>query len=299
MHFRRKIFFLIVLSMVSCTVWSHGYVGKRFFPSNITIDEPTISDKIVLPIYYSESPATTRGSIWTTNPKLEYSKRITQYLQADISASYLSINHPHARTQNGFDNWLVGLRYNPFLDEHTETIFSLELSSQIGGSGSHIVNALATTTLSPEIIFAQGFGLLPTKLKFLKPFAFVVSASPEFVTNNFSLNTINWGFAIEYSFPYMQAFVSNSTMSWLNYTVPIIEFPFSTCKQGSCKGQTTGNIDPGFIFYNRYAQIGIEAIIPANSHTGNKVGGVIQFYLYLDNMFPDNRIGQPLLMERK
>ena len=40
-------------------------------------------------------------------------------------------------------------------------------------------------------------------------------------------------------------------------------------------------------------QIGAEAIIPANRFTGHGYGGVVQFHIYLDDLFPRS-IGKPI-----
>lgn len=289
----RLLLFIATLAVMSTTAWSHGFVGKRFFPSAITEDEPFINDKLALPVYYSQSPAPNGGDTWTTNPKLEYAKTITKFFQASVTASYLHIKNPGEDPQNGFDDWTVGMRYNLFIEPQSETIFSVGLNATLGGTGSQQVNAASTTTVSPEILFAQGMGILPESIKWLRPFGFSVSLEPNFMTSNMTVNSVSWGMGIEYSLPYLRQFIYDFDIPLLNHMVPIVEFPFSTCTQGNCKGRTTGTIDPGVIFYGRYGQVGIEALIPSNADTGSKVGGVIQFYLYLDAIFP-NSIGKPL-----
>ena len=290
----RRYFFILLLSIFSSATFPHGYVGKRFFPSTISLDEPFINDKIALPIFYSESPAANDKDTWTTNPKLEYSKTITKHFQASATASYLHMQTQGENTQNGFDDWLAGVRYNLFLAAATESIFSVALNATIGGTGSHLVNATSHTTLSPEVLFAQGMGPLPESLKFLRPLGLSFSLSPNIITTNYTVSSISWGLAAGYSLPYLQQYVANFNIPLLNHIVPIVELPFNTCTQGNCHGQTTGTIDPGVIMYGRYGQIGIEALIPANHNTGSKVGGVIQFYLYLDTLFP-NSLGKPII----
>ncbi|HEX2548638.1 MAG TPA: hypothetical protein VHM20_02330 [Gammaproteobacteria bacterium] len=286
-----QLILVMIFIIISTQAQSHGYIGKRFFPSAITIDEPFVTDKLVVPIYYSESSAD--GETWTTNPKLQYAKSITPHLQASINSSYLHIESEDERIKNGFDNWEVGVRYNFLRDPKTEVAFSIGLNATLGGSGSHIVSADSFSTISPELLFAEGFGILPESLKYLRPLGFTASFSPNFTTENNSVSSLSWGAAIGYSLPYLQAYVENLHITLFDHVVPMIELPFNTCTSGSRRGQITGNIDPGFIFYNTYGQLGIEAIIPANHRTGNKIGGVIQFYLYLDRIFPSS-IGKPI-----
>jgi hypothetical protein len=292
MDFKIRLLLIIILVAITTNAYAHGYVGKRFFPSSISEDEPFINDKLALPIFYSESKGTNNQDIWTTNPKLEYAKTITKNFQASVTASYMHIQNPDSNTKNGFDNTEVGIRYNVFLLPDTETIFSIGLNSKIGGSGNVSIDD-NQTTISPELLFAQGFGPLPDSLRFLRPFGFSISVSPNITTSISNVASVTLGGAIEYSLPYMQQSVANFNIAVLDHLVPIVEFPLTTCTRGSCSGQTTGTIDPGAIIYSKYGQVAFEAIIPANSKTGNKVGGVIQFYLYLDKIFP-NSIGKPI-----
>jgi hypothetical protein len=287
-----QLLFFITFAVVSITANAHGTVGKRFFPSAISQDEPFINDKLALPIFYSETTGTNNQDIWTTNPKLEYAKTITKNFQASVTASYLHINNPDTNIKNGFDNWEAGVRYNLFLLPHVESIMSVGLNAKRGGSGSHLVDN-QKTTISPEILFAQGLALLPESVKLLRPLGFSISVSPNISTSVSTISTVSLGAAIEYSLPYLQQSVADLHMPVLDHMVPIIEFPFSTCTSGSCSGQTTGTIDPGIIIYGKFGQVGLEAIIPANSNTGSKVGGVIQFDLYLNTLFPDS-IGKPI-----
>ena len=58
-------------------------------------------------------------------------------------------------------------------------------------------------------------------------------------------------------------------------------------------GPTTGTINPGVLYEARYFQVGAEAVIPANSATGSKVGVVFQIQVFLDDIFPKT-FGHPL-----
>jgi hypothetical protein len=57
----------------------------------------------------------------------------------------------------------------------------------------------------------------------------------------------------------------------------------------------TGTINPGIVFFNRFGQVSVEAVIPANVRTGNGVGGMLQVHFYLDDIFP-NDLGKPLFL---
>jgi hypothetical protein len=67
--------------------------------------------------------------------------------------------------------------------------------------------------------------------------------------------------------------------------IPVVEFPMETPlnRNGT---PTTGTINPGVIWSDKYFQIGVEAVIPINRHTGNNVGVLAQLHFYLDDLLP-------------
>jgi hypothetical protein len=52
-------------------------------------------------------------------------------------------------------------------------------------------------------------------------------------------------------------------------------------------------VQPGFIWSGQYYQIGAEMILPINNLSGHGIGGLLQFHVYLDDIFPRS-IGKPL-----
>lgn len=288
-----SLLFFITFISLSKLSYATNHLTGHFFPSTIYINDPYVTDKLILSEFRSESPASSGGHSWTSNPQVLYGKTITKDLIFSVTGSYLHIQNPGQATQNGFDNWEVGARYNVLHLPQTESIISLGINAAIGGTGSQIVNADSSTTISTQLLFAQDFINLPDDIKYLKPFALFMEISPKFVTNNYSVTSIDVGAAIEYSLPFLQQYINHIHSPWMEHLVPIIEFPFTFCTQGSCAGQTTGTINPGFIVLNKYGQVGVEALIPGNRHTGSKIGYVLQLHLYLESLLPDS-IGKPI-----
>jgi hypothetical protein len=100
---------------------------------------------------------------------------------------------------------------------------------------------------------------------------------------------------LQYSIPYLQSSVKNLGLGQpFSNLIPVVEFPMNTCTAGPCSGQTTGTINPGFIWLNRWGQLGIEAQIPVNRASGHHTGVLLQAHLYLDDIFP-NSVGKPLI----
>jgi hypothetical protein len=94
---------------------------------------------------------------------------------------------------------------------------------------------------------------------------------------------------VQYSLPYLQQHVSVVGLRGpLANLVPIVEVPLSRSQ-----GQTTGTINPGFIWINRYGQFGVEAQIPINNASGSHVGILVQVHLFFDDLAPTT-LGKPL-----
>ena len=154
----------------------------------------------------------------------------------------------------------------------------------IGHSGSARVGAEPFSTVTPALFFGKGFGDLPEDARFLRPFAltgrFGVSIPSRTSTSTINddgnvvteqnPNNLIWGFALEYSIPYLQSFVKD--MEWgapFNRMIPIVEFNFSTALNRGASG-TTGTINPGILWAGQSVQLGIEAVIPVNARDGEQ-----------------------------
>jgi hypothetical protein len=107
-------------------------------------------------------------------------------------------------------------------------------------------------------------------------------------------DVLEWGFAVEYSIIYLQEQVKDIELrAPFDRLIPLVEFAFETPLNRGQEGQTTGTINPGLIWSGKYFQVGVEAIIPVNSRTGNDVGFIAQLHFYLDDLFPHS-LGRPL-----
>jgi hypothetical protein len=157
------------------------------------------------------------------------------------------------------------------------------------------------TTLSPGFDFGKGFGDLPGSVPFLRPFAVTGNLSADFPTKTESAgtpnpNNFNYGFAFEYSLPYLQCCVKDLGLrAPFNQLIPLVEIGFTTPMNRITPGvTTTGTVQPGIIWSGQYFQIGAEAILPANHASGHGIGGLVQFHIYLDDLFPKS-FGKPVM----
>jgi hypothetical protein len=194
-------------------------------------------------------------------------------------------NNPTAR---GFDNFGVGLKYLLYVNEEHEFMTSVGIDAELGGTGSRAI-ADNFSTLSPTVFAGKGFGDLPASLAYLRPIAITGEAGPALTTGAGQPNAFNFGFTVQYSLPYLQQHVHDLGLPQpLSNIVPLVEIPLSRSQ-----GQTTGTVNPGFIWINRYGQFGIEAQLPINRASGSHVGILVQAHIFLDDVAPTT-IGKPL-----
>ena len=207
----------------------------------------------------------------------------------------------------------MGGKYQLLKNDAHEAIVSVGLGVEIGGTGSSSIGADLFSTWAPGIFFGKGFGDLPEALRFLKPLALTgsagitipTSASTRTITVNprtgesdveveHNPDVLQLGFALEYSVIYLQSQVQDMHLpAPIDRLIPLVEFALETPLNRGARGQTTGTINPGVIWAGKYFQVGMEAVVPINEHTGNKVGVIAQLHFFLDDLFP-HTIGRPL-----
>jgi hypothetical protein len=286
---------------------AHGLIGQRFFPATLTIDDPFVADELSLPTVFhirnrgsEESPPTLQ-----TDLSGEFSKRLSPNLGVSLGGTYTLLDPLPGKSSSGFDNMEVSLKYVFWKSAAHETLLSAGVSWDVGGTGSKKIGAESFDTVTPQLFFGKGFGDLPTAVEWLKPLALTGALGLDLPTRRFnqtiSLNddgeveverelnakTMQWGFSVQYNLQYLQSFVRDVGLpAPFNRMIPIVEIAMQTPIEGPHAGRTTGTINPGVIWFGRYCQLGIEAVIPANTMTGKNVGVLAQIHFYLDDIAP-------------
>ena len=285
------VFFMLSTPVIS---WGHGLAGKRFFPTTLAVDDPVVSDELsFLGSYIKEPGEGDRSATKFTEISLDYTKRITPNLGISIGDSFRHLNPDQGKSQSGFGNVELGLKYQFLKSEEHETILSLGLGAEVGSTGTSHVGAESSSVVSPTFFFGKGLGDLPDSMKFLRPLALTGAIGPNFPVER-NPTTLTWGFSIQYSLQYLQSFVKDvGLVTPFNRIIVLAEFPFETCLNRGCKGQTTGFVNPGLIWFGNSIQLGIEAQIPINDRTGKKVGVLGLIHFFLDDLFPKS-IGRPI-----
>ena len=294
-------------------VFAHGLAGKRFFPSTIAIEDPFVSDELTLPNIThikrrasGDEPATRETSF-----SGEYSKRITPNFGLSLEGTLVHVDPDHGEVLDGFENLEVGLKYQAFTSAAHEAIVSLGLSWEVGGTGRRAIGAESFDVVTPAVFFGKGFGDLPDSLSALKPLALTGVAGLAIPTRSKTRtvkvegdevevevekhpNVVTWGFAIEYSLPYLTSYVRDYGLpDFVRRLIPLVEFEMQTPIDRGQSGRTTGTVNPGIIWAGKFFQVGVEAVVPINERTGKNVGIRGMLHFFLDDLFP-NSIGRPL-----
>jgi len=276
---------------------AHGLAGERFFPATILTDDPFVADEMSLP-QVTQSPPGPDGA-QETDIQIDLAKRITPNFGITIRDEWRRLRAPGVRSVGGLSPLQTGAQYQLFVNGPHQALGLLGLNVTWGHTGRAAVGAPDFTTLSPTFDFGKGFGDIPRSLTFLRPFAITGNLGFDFPTQATTVgvpnpNNFNYGFAFEYSFPYIQCCVKDIGLRPpFSQMIPLIEVAFTTPISRAPANQTTGTIQPGIIWAGPYFQIGAEAIIPANRLTGHGYGGVVQLHFYLDDIFPRS-IGKPI-----
>jgi len=307
-------FSLSLILLIPATTWAHGFAGKRFFPTTFVVEDPFVSDELSLLFNHIKEPGEgDEPPAKSTELSLEYSKRITPFLGISIGEEYRHLNFERNGSESGFGNLELGIKYQVFTSQEHETIFSLGAGVEIGGTGTSRVGAESFTVVTPALFFGKGFGDLPAAVSFLRPLAVTGVIGPNIPTrskNVISLineetgeiekevernpDTLTWGFTIQYSLQYLQSFVKDIGLGVpFNRTVVLVEFPMETCLDRGCRGQTTGTVNPGVVWFGKSMQLGVAAQIPVNERTGKNVGVLGLVHFFIDDLFPRS-LGTPI-----
>ncbi len=307
---------LVLASLASEAAWAHGLAGQRFFPATLATDDPFVADELSLPtIVHIKMPGRgdtppTRG----TDLAAELSKRLTPELGLSLGGTFKLLEPDPGKSVTGFDNLEVSLKYTVFKSDAHEMIVSAGVSWDVGGTGSkRKVDAERFDTLTPSLFVGKGFGDLPDGAAWLKPLAVTgvlgwavpsrvrtqtIETDPGdgtvSVDREFNPTVFKWGFSVQYSLQYLQSFVRDVGLPVpLNRMIPLVEMALQTPIDGARAGYTTGTINPGVLWFGKYFQLGIEAVMPMNSASGKNVGVLGQIHFFLDDLFP-RTLGRPL-----
>jgi hypothetical protein len=276
---------------------AHGFEGDRFFPPTIQTDDPFATDEFSVTYQSFNDPASPGDGTPKTREmdvSSEFDKEIFPKFALGVSGTYINLDPTDhtAPAQDGFDNVTLSAKYQLWEDAPHEWIFSIGGEIDLGDTGSKGLGVDSFSTYTPTLYFGKGFGDLPSQLKYLKPFALTGTlgvAIPGEASNpdgSFNSDALQWGVALEYSLPYLQQHVEDIGLPKpFSDMIPLVEVSSTTPFDRSGE-TTTGTINPGVLWEQSDFQVGAEAVVPINAHTGPNIGAVVQVQIYIDDIFP-------------
>ncbi len=280
---------IAIVIVVPATGWAHGVVGKRWFPSTVTVEDPFVSDEASFVVSHIKGPDAKE-----TELEAEISKRLSQNFAIGFGGSYRIVNslNPDEPNAYGFSNPDISLRYQFVRDPVHEVASTFALTIAPGGVGAKRVEALSETTLTPALQIGKGFGDLPDWADWLKPLAVTGSLGFNLFTGHSHTeeleNSLEWGVTVMYSIPYLQSFVKDVGLPWpFSRLFPIVEFNGETLLTGHQSGETIAFANPGLIWAGKYIQLAVEAKIPLNDISGRNVGILGMVHFFLDDIAPE------------
>jgi hypothetical protein len=286
------------------TAFAHCFVGARFFPATLAIDDPCVADELSLPtVDWFQTADNPPAGEWDISAEL--SKRITEDFGISIGDTWSQIHQPGGFTKAGFSDLETTFQYQLLKNDDHELAMLLGLIVDWGDTGA-INSGIGTpySTLTPTYYVGKGFGDLPDEAGWLRAFALtgqigyqIPTTSYEIAQNTFVPQVLTYGASLQYSMPYLKSQIQDLQLpDFINHLIPIVETQLSTPVANNFGNSyvTTGTINPGVIYVGTYFQVGLEALVPVDAASGHGIGFLGQFHMYLDDMFPST-LGQPLL----
>ena len=282
---------------------AHCFVGARFLPATIAIDDPCVANEMSLPtVAWSKTADVPPAS--QLDLSFDFSKRITENFGITVSQGWTSLRQADGTLTQGFGNFETTFQYQILKDREHELAILSGLIVDWGHTGS-TGSGFATdfSLVTPTLYFGKGFGDLPSSFGGIRAFAVtgqvgyqIPTTSFDFTQNAFIPQQLVYGASLQYSMPYLKSEIIDLGLpDFINHLIPIVEVALTTPVSNNFGNPctTTGTVNPGVIWVGSYFQVGLEAMVPINRQSGTGVGVIGQLHLYLDDMFPST-IGQPL-----
>jgi hypothetical protein len=306
---------LLALALSTVGASAHCFVGARFLPATLNVDDPCVADELSLPTI-SRFKNGDDPSARQTDISAEWSKRITDTFGVSIGSTWTHLHPPGGPSVSGFQNIETSFKWQFLtLPEH-EFVMSAALNVEWGGTGAQSVGAERFNVYTPTLFFGKGFGDLPQSAGWFRAFAITGQVGYAIPAQRSTVNSIDidpdtgaviadievhpdvlvWGGTLQYSMPYLKSNVVDLGLpDFINRLIPILEVALQTPVANTITSGTvtTGTINPGFVYAADKFQIAAEAIIPINRASGTGVGGMVQLHFYLDDIFPTS-IGRPI-----
>ena len=256
--------------------------------------------------------STAKAAPTITSSTWEYDKTITPNTALILNDGWNIARAPSAKTQSGFQNLFLTLKYQVYVNAEHEFITSIGVVREFGGTGRVSAGADRYGSTAPTIYVGKGFGDLPIgplrALGVTGELSYSVAdiglkgttttdpdtgaMSTSF--NQGSGNALFGAVSLQYSLEYLRGQVKDYGFpDFINRLVPLVELTWTSSTNPPGAGPTQFVIAPGVIYAADTWDVGVEALVPGNKASGPNAGVIAQIHLYLDDLFP-NTIGKPI-----
>jgi hypothetical protein len=272
-------------------------VGDRWFPSMPLTEDPFVADSVYGIFQHLRQPGV--PNFGENELSLGFEKRIADNLGVSFAGIYEILTPQGQGNLYGWDNLYATLKYQAFENAKHETIVSIGIQREFGGTGASRVGAEQVGFTTPTVYAAKGFGDLPEEMRFLRPFA---------VTGSFGYqvpdarvhgddrypDTAIVGASLQYSLRYLQGNVEYVGLPpIIGRLNPIVEFTYNAPVSAAFGQPATGIVAPGIIYSDNGLDFGVEALLPINRQSGAGMGVIAKAHIPLDRI--GAMLAKPLL----
>jgi len=272
--------------LTAAEVRAHGVVGQRTFIEPFITEDVNPKNEFV--IARPEWDHAAEGKAFGLGFGLE--KKLSDRFSITLDSSWdsLSPSDPEEPQTTGFNNLGITLKDAVYINPEHEGIFSVAVEAT-APTGTAEVDSEPDWSFKPFVLYGKGFGDLPSSLKYLRPFAVQGDLGFEISIDHDRTTTLAHDITLEYSIPYLQAFVTDVGLGWpFNDLVAVAEFNFEHGIHGAEEGRSTISSTPGIVYMDRYIEIGVAGRFPLNGHAHQELDwgivGIID--LFIDDIFP-------------
>jgi len=295
--------------------FAHAVCGSRVFPVTLTLDDPGVADEITLPqaSYTRVAADGGPGPGHDTNLAFEYDKRLTEDFGFAFNDDYSVNQTNNAKTQTGWDDVTITAKWAKCIVPDSDFQIGFGVIREFGRTGTSHIGADEFGNSAPTVYFGKGLDEIPAPM--LQPLQVTgelsyaladkelksvnlrdpLTGSTYAGSNNGSSNQWIGAFSVQYSISYLQNQIKDFGLPEpLAHLVPLVEVDWTSPATTPSNSPTTWTAAPGVIYLRTWYQVGVEALVPLNKAAGTNVGFVVQFHVFLDDLYP-NSIGAPLL----
>src|SRR6202521_1769664 len=146
----------LAIIMSASSASAHCFVGARFFPATLAIDDPCVADEMSMPtVSWSKTADMPPGVEWDISGEL--SKRITENFGVSIGETWTQIRQPDGSVTAGFQDLETTFQYQLLKDRSREFALLAGVIVDWGNTGA-TNSGLGTSysLVTPTLYFGKG-----------------------------------------------------------------------------------------------------------------------------------------------